>query len=330
MTKSICVAFGLLALTSCFRVAKEEPERLDSGVPHLPDSGVQSADAGVVASEQKIVKLMVDSIERSFIVYQPNGRIAGTKLPLIFALHGGKGTADDMFQLADFRAIADREQIVLIYPDGIEKSWNDGRPTAANQMGIDDVNFFRQISNYAIQNFHVDPRRIFATGMSNGGFMSARLGCELSDVITGIATVASSISQVVFDNCQPRKPVAAMVIQGSRDTFVPLDGGLVSPGAGGLAVSHDQAVQKWVAVNKISSPAVVVNLPDIANDGTTIAESTHSGGTDGFAVVGYVVLNGGHTWPQGGQYLSEFLIGKTSQDMNANEVIWAFFKRFQK
>ena len=71
-------------------------------------------------------------------------------------------------------------------------------------------------------------------------------------------------------------------------------------------------------------------MPDIANDGTTITEIKYIGGTNNAEVVSYIVNGGGHTWPQGYQYLPETAIGKTSQDMNANEVIWAFFKRFKR
>ncbi len=297
--------------------------------PPLFDGGSQ-ADGGFAESALTSATLMVDGRERSFVIYQPAGRVAGAKMPLLFALHGGKGTPQDMLELADFRAIADREKMVLIYPAGIEKSWNDGRPTAANQMGVDDVSFFRKMSDYAAQNLTVDARKIFATGISNGGFMSARLGCELSDVIAGIASVAASMSQVTFDGCKPAKPVAALIIQGTRDPLVPFTGGMVSPGAGGVAVSHEQVLQKWVSVNQTATTPTVVNLPDIASDGTTVVQSTFSGGATGTEVVGYTVVNGGHTWPQGPQYVSALIIGKTSQDINANEVIWTFFKRFER
>jgi polyhydroxybutyrate depolymerase len=100
--------------------------------------------------------------------------------------------------------------------------------------------------------------------------------------------------------------------------------------AGGTILSHFQTIDKWVGLNKCNTTPITLDLPDIANDGTTIKQRVYSGGTDGSEVISYVILNGGHTWPQGFQYLNEIIIGKTSQDMNACEVIWNFFKKFKK
>jgi polyhydroxybutyrate depolymerase len=100
--------------------------------------------------------------------------------------------------------------------------------------------------------------------------------------------------------------------------------------AGGTVLSHFQAVDKWISINACSTTPTITDLPDIANDGTTIKQRVYAGGTNGSEVVSYVISNGGHTWPQGYQYRPEAIIGKTSQDMNACEVIWTFFKRFNR
>lgn len=281
------------------------------------------------ASELTTINLTVDTWQRSFVVYKPTGYNNAGKMPLIFANHGGQGSPQDMLQLADFRSIADRDKVVLIYPAGYQKTWNDGRPTTANQLGIDDINFFRAMCDYAVTNLSVDAAKIYATGMSNGGFMASRLGCELSDKIAAIAVVSASVEQGVFNNCNPAKPVPTIVMQGTLDPFVPFNGGVVSPGVGGTVVSHIQAVAKFVANNKCNATPTTVSLPDLANDGTTTTERRYIGGTNSAEVLSYVILNGGHTWPQGYQYLPETTIGKTSQDINANEVIWAFFRKFK-
>jgi polyhydroxybutyrate depolymerase len=182
-----------------------------------------------------------------------------------------------------------------------------------------------------ITNYSVDGNKIYATGISNGGFMSSRLGCELSNRIAAIAVDAATIeATTIAANCNPGKPVPAMYIHGTIDPFVPFVGGTVSPGAGGTVLSHFQAIDKWITINGCTTTPTITDLPDIANDGTTIKQRVYAGGTNGSEVVSYVVLNGGHTWPQGYQYLSEAVIGKTSQDMNACEIIWAFFKRFKR
>ncbi len=281
-------------------------------------------------SELTTINLQVDGRDRSFLLYKPKGYNNAGKMPLIFVNHGGQGNSQGMMQVTDFRLLADREKIMVIYPQGFQNAWNDGRPTTANQLGVDDVNFFRQMCDYAVANLSVDNQKIYSTGLSNGGFMSARLACELSDRIAGVAVVGASVEQGVFNNCNPAKPVPTIIMQGTLDTFVPFIGGTVSPGAGGNAVSHSQAINKFISINNCSTTPILTNLPDIANDGTTITERRYINSTNQNEVTSYVITGGGHTWPQGWQYLPESSIGKTSQDMNANEVIWAFFKRFKR
>nr|WP_315180551.1 PHB depolymerase family esterase [uncultured Flavobacterium sp.] len=284
-------------------------------------------------SEQKTINITFDGVARNFIVYLPSGYNNSGKMPLIFAIHGGSGTPEGMINIANFKTIADRDKVVLVYPEGFQKNWNDGRPTAPNQLGINDVGFFNQMCDYMINNYSVDEKKIYATGISNGGFMSTRLGCELSNRIAAIAVNAATIeATTIAPNCKPNRPVPALYIHGTTDPLVPFLGGQITAGgtAGGTILSHFQAIDKWVTINGCNPTPTVTDLPDIANDGTTIKQRVYSGGANGSEVVSYVVLNGGHTWPQGYQYLNEAIIGKTSQDMNACEVIWTFFKRFSR
>ena len=312
--KKILLIITFFALLSC---SKTEETTLSPA----PDA----------ASEQKTINLTVDGIPRNFIMFLPTGYNNVSKMPMIFVIHGGSGTADGMVQLADFRTIANRDKVILVYPTGIQTSWNDGRPTDANIAGINDVNFFSAMCDYMVTNNKVDATRVYATGISNGGFMSSRLACELSSKIAAIAVDAATIEQnTIAANCNPGRAVPAIYIHGTLDGFGPILGGTLTVGAGGTVLSHSQAVAKWITINNCSTTAVTTDLPDIANDGTTIKERKYTGGTNGSEVVSYIIANGGHTWPQGYQYLPESIIGITSQDMNANEVIWAFFKRFKR
>lgn len=282
-------------------------------------------------SEQKTINFTIDGNPRSFIVYLPTGYNNAGKMPMIFAIHGGSGTPEGMINIANFKTIADRDKVVLVYPAGIQNNLNDGRPTTPNQLGINDVSFFNQMCDYMIVNNSVDGTKIYATGISNGGFMSSRLGCELSNRIAAIAVVAATIeANTIAPNCNPGRPVPAIYIHGTADNIAPFTGGTSTVGAGGTVLSHFQSIDKWVTINGCNPTPTITDLPDISNDGTTIKQRVYSGGTNGSDVVSYVVLNGGHTWPQGLQYLPESIIGKTSQDLNANEVIWTFFKRFKQ
>ena len=292
-----------------------------------------STTASDKLSEQKTINLTIDGNIRSFVIYIPIGYNNAGKMPLIFAIHGGSGTPEGMINIANFKTIADRDKVVLVYPAGVQNNWNDGRPTIPNQLGINDVRFFNQLCDYMINNYSVDGAKIYATGISNGGFMSSRLGCELSNRIAAIAVDAATIeATTIAPNCNPGRSVPAIYIHGTTDPLVPFTGGQMTAGgtAGGTILSHFQAIDKWITINGCNTTPTIADLPNIANDGTTIKQRVYSGGTNGSEVVSYVVLNGGHTWPQGYQYLNEAIIGKTSQDMNACEVIWTFFKRFKR
>ena len=297
-------------------------------------SGTATADEkpGDRLPEQKTINISFDGYDRSFIIYLPLGYNNAGKMPLLFVIHGGSGTPEGMIRIADFRPIANKEKVVLVYPAGHQKNWNDGRPTTPNQMGINDVGFFNRMCDYMIANHSVDANSIYATGISNGGFMASRLGCELSNRIAAIAVVAATMeANSVSPNCNPNRPVPAIYIHGTADPLVPFAGGVMTAGgtAGGTILSHFQAIDRWAALNRCNNSPAVYDLPDIAVDGTTVKQRVYSGGTNASEVVSYVVMNGGHTWPQGFQYLSESIIGLTTQDMNANDVIWAFFKRFR-
>lgn len=311
-------SISTLLLFACFFVACKKESTINTPQPDK-------------ASEQKTLQLTVNNRVRSYILYLPTGYNNAGKMPLIFVLHGGSGTATGMLSLADFRPIAERDKVILVYPDGIQNNWNDGRPTTPNTLGVDDVHFFSELSAYLMTNYPVDATKMYATGISNGGFMSSRLGCELSNKIAAIAVDAATMEQnTIYANCNPGKPVPAIYIHGTGDPLVSINGGQMNAGAGGIIISHSNAIAKWVSINGCNTTPTISNLPDISADGTTIQKTTYAGGTNGCEVVSYIITNGGHTWPKGAQYLSELIIGKTSQDMDACEVIWQFFKRFNR
>jgi polyhydroxybutyrate depolymerase len=280
---------------------------------------------------EKTISLNVDGNDRSMIIYLPSGYNKAGKIPMILSIHGGGGTPLSMVDLANFRIIAEREKFAIVYPAGIQNNWNDGRPTTPNQLGINDVNFFSSICDYMIANFSVDAGRIYATGISNGGFMSSRLACELSNKIAAIASVAASMeATTIAPNCKPSRSVPVLYIQGTLDPLVPFLGGVGTAGAGGTILSHAQVIDKWMTLNTCGTIPAITDIPDTAGDGTTIRQRVFVNAANGVEVVSYVVNNGGHTWPLGKEYLPESIIGKTSKNLNACEAIWTFFKKYKR
>jgi len=273
-----------------------------------------------VSAQQKSESIIVDHTRREFITYLPDG--LGDKAPVIISLHGRLGKDVRQIAFADFRPLADRDKLIIVCPQGIERSWNDGRGTPANSRGINDVKFIDELITYVINTYHADPTGIYVTGMSNGGFMSSRLACELSKRIAAVAVVAASMDQDM--GYEPTQPMPVMYIQGTKDPLVPFTGGKMK-GAGGVIYSHEDMLKKWAAIDHCGSKPVVTNLPMIVNDGTRVVKEEYTN-SNGWKVIGFTIVGGGHTWPGGTQYLPKFMIGPLSKNLNACDEIWKFFK----
>jgi len=193
---------------------------------------------------------------------------------------------------------------------------------------IDDVGFITAIVDELNQKYKIDATRIFTTGMSNGGFMSSRLLCDRADIFRGGAILTASLSKDYLPKCNPEKPVAVMVMNGTDDPLVPYDSGPVKVfrKTRGEIVSTDDYVAFWKAKNDCEVKQDKIDLPNTADDGTTVSVTKYSDCKEKGALVLYTVNCGGHTWPGGKQYLGKGLIGKTNRDMVGCDVIWDFFK----
>jgi len=276
--------------------------------------------------QQKSEQIIVDGITRQFITYVPSHINNNDKVPIVISLHGRLGTGKGMMSFADFRPIAEKEKFIIVCPDGINHSWNDGRPTPANKKGINDVKFIDQLITYIINNYNGDARKVYVTGMSNGGFMSSRLACELNNRIAAVAVVGASMTENA--GYRPTKPLPIMYIQGTKDPLVPFNGGTLK-GAGGEVYGHADVLKLWIDADHCDTTPTVTNIPDKAHDGTNITTEEYSNPATGLKVIGYTVTNGGHTWPGGTPYLPKFIIGIVSHNINACEVIWKFFKEYK-
>jgi polyhydroxybutyrate depolymerase len=278
-----------------------------------------------VHAQQKNESIIVDGLKREFITYLPGDINKTDKLPVIISLHGRLGTAAGQMKFADFKPIADREKIIIVCPQGIDHSWNDGRGTPANTKGINDVKFIDQLITYITSTYNADAGRIYVTGMSNGGFMTSRLACELNNRIAAIAVVAASMDEDM--GYQPSKSIPAMYIQGTKDPLVPFTGGQMKKGAGGTIYGHEEVLKKWSAIDNCDSKPIITNLPVKVNDGTSVIKEEYINPTNNLKVIGLIIVNGGHTWPGGSQYLPKFIIGPVTKNLDACEEIWKFFKQ---
>lgn len=283
--------------------------------------------------------IQANGLERSYRIHIPPDLPQNTTPMLLFVLHGGGGTGEGMersLTLGGFNTLADQHNCIVVYPDGFEKNWNDGRKNCsdpAHQQNIDDIGFFTILIENLSNEFNIDQNRIFITGISNGAMMSYRLACEMPEKIAAIAPVAGVLPIDLLPYNISEVPISVCVISGTHDPLVPWEGGLVGfpRNPRGIVLSVPESVSFWVMHNNCSTPPNSTLLPDIdPADHTWVQRDIYSNATNNTVVILYTIYNGGHTWPDGYQYLPKSLIGRTTHDINANTVIWDFFSAHPK
>lgn len=252
--------------------------------------------------------------DRSFIVYRPDVA-ADKELPVVFCFHGFTQTGQAMMNYSGFNSLADAYWFLVVYPNGLNFSWNIG----LNQPGAstaDDVQFTLDMINFLKENFRVDTKKIYATGFSNGGFFCFKLACELSHIITAIAPVGATVYPAQYDNCELSRAVPLLQIHGTADFIVPYNG---SQGF----TPVNEIMQFWAEKNRCSTEPLETALPDInPSDNSTVTALLYPNCNDDIEVVHYRINSGGHTWPSstaGG-------LGNINRDVSSED-IWLFFDK---
>lgn len=274
--------------------------------------------------------IMVNGVKREYIIYKPPSLLQQVKYPVVLDFHGGGGNAAGTEKSFGFDKIANIKKFIVVYPEGLNKGWNDGRKDVKLQHTADDITFVSQLIDKLIKEENADPPRIYAAGISNGAFFSIYLAGKLPGKLKAIAAVCGNILEDNKDSFALPVPVSLLLINGTGDPLVKYDGGaILSEKANrGRSTSTDFTISKWLQADKISSPPVKEIMPDNdRDDGCTATKYTYAGGINSTSVVLIKIENGGHTWPGGKQYLPKFIIGKVCRDFNASEVIWNFFEK---
>jgi polyhydroxybutyrate depolymerase len=282
--------------------------------------GCVGRSVSAASSRDQAETLQFGGLTRTYLVHVPPGSPHG----LVLNLHGGGGTGAGQRGLTDFDSVADVNNLLVVYPDGYDKSWNDGRGASpASRRHVDDVGFLVALVSKLQSDYNIAPGRVFAAGMSNGGFMSNKLACDRADVFAAIASVAGTLGVAVA--CNPSRPVSVLDAHGTADPVVPFKGGSVR-GRGGVShsISVSTLVDKWRSVDGCQGDPTKQELPDVG-DGTFVRRFDSTACADSTEVVFYQIDNGGHTWPGGKQYLPKAIIGPTTRGFDASEAIAQFF-----
>ena len=260
-----------------------------------------------------------DGLQRDYLLYVPDIYDGTEPRPLVLNFHGFGSNATQQALYGDFRPMADTANFLIVIPEGTlfngVPHWNVGGFTIGST--IDDVGFTSALIDSLGSVYNIDNNRIYATGMSNGGYMSYLLACQLSDRIAAIASVTGSMTPEIISECQPSHPVPVLQIHGTADATVPYDGASFS-----LAIS--EVLDYWVTFNNCSPIADTTQLPDInPTDGSTAEFIVFENGDNNSRVEHIKITNGGHTWP--GSFIP---LPGTNRDVNASLEIWNFFAQY--
>lgn len=271
-----------------------------------------------------------DGIDRHYFVHVPPSYNAKIPTPLVVAMHGGGG--DMSLQASpdyyDLTPKSDKEGFIIVFPNGSSKlksgklaTWNAGTCCGhARDKKIDDVGFIKKMVGNITQQYNIDQKRIFATGMSNGGLMAYRLACELPQTFRAIAAVAGTDNT---SDCKPAQPVSVLHIHAKNDDHVLFNGGAGKEAFGDRTkitefTSVPATIAKWVKLNSCATS------PKRSLEKSQAYCETYSNCSSGTEVQLCVTETGRHSWP-GGKKIRR---GKESPStaISATDVIWDFFK----
>ena len=298
-----------------------------------------AADSPSLGPGSNRVDIQYGGIARSYIVHVPPQASGEGALPVILNFHGAGSNATQQEHYSGMDATADRDGFVAVYPNGTGRgtrmlTWNAGGCCAyAAFHEIDDVGFTRALIDDLATRVRIDRARVYATGISNGGMMSFRLGVEASDRIAAIAPVEGAL---VVQTSGPARPMPLMLFNSLDDRYVPYNGrvgllGRLSHKTAYPSVpSVDEEVARWRSFDGCPrDPQVAPALkgapssPDEGKSATRYEWGPCAGGT---RIVLWKLAGSGHVWPGAG--LNVVWLGPATQVINANDQMWQFFHNF--
>ncbi len=258
-----------------------------------------------------------------------HGQAPDTGWPLVIAVHGLGSDAAGVRATSGFDTIADAEGFIVAYPNGLARAWIDagiGSAITNTDMASLNIDFFNALIDELDEQYSVDDRRIYVTGISNGGMFSFHAACQMSDRIAAVGLVAAASISQSFDNCEPTEPVAYIAFHGTSDTVVPYGGGPIVPGFDSIGEfqSAHEAAEFWATINGCQAEPSKEQLPDTESGDVSIPyRETWEPCTSGRQVELITLDGSGHTWP--GHPPRGQRLGATNLDLDASQMIWDFF-----
>ena len=289
------------------------------GLAEALATGAPPSDARRTLSDERT--LIVDGRTRTYRVYRPSRLGRETAVPLILVLHAGFGTARNAESSYDWDALADEAGFVVVYPEGFLRAWNAGDFCCGLSVtqNVDDVGFLVALIEQVEKKEHIDRRRIFAAGLSNGAMMAYRLACEAPGRLASVGAVAGTMTVP----CTNGKPTSILAIHGLADRHIPFVGGYPTTGVNKTSLHRavPDVIRQWRQINTCKR-SVTETSGAVTRDRASCAS--------GREVTLITIADAGHQWP-GGQPLGKAAVkllhlDQPSPALNATRTLWMFFQ----
>lgn len=274
----------------------------------------------------QVTSLVHKDEKRRYIVYTPTSYHSEPHktFPVVFNFHGGGMSMAEQMLYTQMNRAAERHQFIVVYPQGIKQDWNVGFGMDY-LAGTDDIGFTLAMLAKLKQDYRINDKRVYATGLSRGGFFALRLAAELPQQFAAIASVGAPMPEPVRQHHKKTDKVGMLLIQGTADKVV------LYGGKDGGYLSAEDTFGYWRKHNGIEGPAPQPRLlPGPAGDATQVSSLEQGGGAGGASVALLTVKEGGHTWPGADAFNIGLPIGKTTRAIDANEIIWEFFSKHRR
>lgn len=267
--------------------------------------------ARAIFAQTIVDSFIVDGVYRNYILHLPTGYSSATQHPLVLNLHGYTSNAAQEQLYTQMDVTADANNFLVVYPNGIANYWN------SFGSGANDVKFLDSLIERIKHSYAIDTTSIYSCGMSNGGFMSYSLACQLSHKIAAIASVTGTMSNYDLAHCSLNHRVPVLDIHGTADPTVNYANGVTN------AIGVEATLAFWLDTNNCALVSDTIPVPNTnLTDGCTADLIRYRTCEQGAEVYFYKIYGGGHTWPSG-----SVTVGVTNRDFNASTEIWNFFKR---
>lgn len=254
---------------------------------------------------------------REYLLHVPPNYDAAKPTPLVISMHGGAMWPAAQMRTSQWNRVADAEGFVVVFPSGTAgdgpRHWNANRGPGATA----DVTFIADLIDHLKAEYNIDPARIYADGLSNGGGMAFVLSCELSGRIAAVGMVAAA-HMLDWSSCRDPRPVPMISFHGTADRATPYAGGVTW-----VAPQSFPAIPTWTANWARRNRCDLQPIQSVV--AADVTRLTYTDCEEGADVTLYSIQDGGHTWPGGGP-MPEWFVGTTTRSIDASALMWEFFR----